>query len=67
MIDILLAFAGACVPAIVLGALVLGLNALRQAAGWYRATPKPMISGTFPANETSESVISASTPPRTWS
>jgi hypothetical protein len=32
---------------------------------WYRATPNPSSSGTLTANDTSDSVISSSTPPRT--
>jgi len=32
---------------------------------WYRATPNPSSSGTLTANETSDSVISSNTPPRT--
>lgn len=32
---------------------------------WYRATPNPSSSGTFTANDTSDSVINRSTPPRT--
>jgi len=32
---------------------------------WYRATPNPSSSGTLTANDTSDSVISSNTPPRT--